>query len=189
MDNDEVFLWYLFLSPTVRFYRRMLCCCCFLSSPAIVSQKRLCDTEGEVETPPRRITTMSFFDIFPLAHSLVLPKNALLLLLVVLFCLWSPRIASQERECHTEGEVEHFSSTRGNAFLPENTVKTDNDDVLLWYFSSLSQSGFTDDFVVVGQVPELLDPNTKRFKRTLIYFNTDTQYAHFRGNVCVWILF
>ena len=26
------------------------------------------------------------------------------------------------------------------------------------------------------------DPNTKRFKRTLIYFNTDTQYAHFRGN-------
>ena len=25
------------------------------------------------------------------------------------------------------------------------------------------------------------DPNTKRFKRTLIYFNTDTQYAHFRG--------
>ena len=27
-----------------------------------------------------------------------------------------------------------------------------------------------------------LDPNTKRFKRTLIYFNTDTQYANFRGN-------
>ena len=26
------------------------------------------------------------------------------------------------------------------------------------------------------------DPNTKRFKRTLIYFNTDTQYANFRGN-------
>ena len=26
------------------------------------------------------------------------------------------------------------------------------------------------------------DPNTKRFKRTLIYFNTDTQYAHFQGN-------
>ena len=26
------------------------------------------------------------------------------------------------------------------------------------------------------------DPNTKKFKRTLIYFNTDTQYAHFRGN-------
>ena len=24
--------------------------------------------------------------------------------------------------------------------------------------------------------------NTKRFKRTLIYFNTDTQYANFRGN-------
>ena len=24
------------------------------------------------------------------------------------------------------------------------------------------------------------DPNTKSFKRTLIYFNTDTQYAHFR---------
>ena len=23
------------------------------------------------------------------------------------------------------------------------------------------------------------DPNTKRFKRTLIYFNTDTQYANF----------
>ena len=23
------------------------------------------------------------------------------------------------------------------------------------------------------------DLNTKRFKRTLIYFNTDTQYAHF----------
>ena len=26
------------------------------------------------------------------------------------------------------------------------------------------------------------DPNTKRFKRTLIYFNTDTQYANFQGN-------
>ena len=26
------------------------------------------------------------------------------------------------------------------------------------------------------------DPNTKRFKRTLIHFNTDTQYAHFLGN-------
>ena len=26
------------------------------------------------------------------------------------------------------------------------------------------------------------DPNTKRFKRTLIYFNTDTQYVHFREN-------
>ena len=26
------------------------------------------------------------------------------------------------------------------------------------------------------------DPNTKRFKRTLIYFNTDTQYGNFRGN-------
>ena len=40
-----------------------------------------------------------------------------------------------------------------------------------------------------------LGPNTKRFKRTLICFNTDTQYAHFRGNalyqvfLCVWILF
>ena len=55
------------------------------------------------------------------------------------------------------------------------------------------------------------DPNTKRFKRTLIYFDKDTQYANFRGNplcqatkyisvlvkinqrsfepVCVWILF
>ena len=26
------------------------------------------------------------------------------------------------------------------------------------------------------------DPNIKRFKRTLIYFNTNTQYANFRGN-------
>ena len=26
------------------------------------------------------------------------------------------------------------------------------------------------------------DLNTKRFKRTRIYFNTDTQYANFRGN-------
>ena len=26
------------------------------------------------------------------------------------------------------------------------------------------------------------DPNRKRFKPTLIYFDTDTQYAHFRGN-------
>ena len=26
------------------------------------------------------------------------------------------------------------------------------------------------------------DPNTKRFKRTLIYFNTNTQYATFREN-------
>ena len=25
------------------------------------------------------------------------------------------------------------------------------------------------------------DPNTKRFKRTLIYYDTDTQYANFRG--------
>ena len=30
------------------------------------------------------------------------------------------------------------------------------------------------------------DPNTKRFKGTLIYFDTDTQYAHFRGNVVLW---
>ena len=27
------------------------------------------------------------------------------------------------------------------------------------------------------------DPNTKRFKRMLIYFNTDTQYAHFSVNL------
>ena len=33
-------------------------------------------------------------------------------------------------------------------------------------------------FVVV-----VLDPNTKRFKRTLIYYDTDTQYANFRGNL------
>ena len=26
------------------------------------------------------------------------------------------------------------------------------------------------------------DPNTKRFKRMLIYFDMDTQYEHFRGN-------
>ena len=26
------------------------------------------------------------------------------------------------------------------------------------------------------------DPSTKRFKRTLIYYDTDTEYAHFRGN-------
>ena len=26
------------------------------------------------------------------------------------------------------------------------------------------------------------DPNTKRVKRTLIYFNTGTQYTHFQGN-------
>ena len=26
------------------------------------------------------------------------------------------------------------------------------------------------------------DPNTKRFKRTLIYYDTDTQYGNFRGN-------
>ena len=26
------------------------------------------------------------------------------------------------------------------------------------------------------------DPNTKRFKRTLIYYDTDTQYAHFQEN-------
>ena len=26
------------------------------------------------------------------------------------------------------------------------------------------------------------DLKTKRFKRTLIYFNTDAQYAHIRGN-------
>ena len=26
------------------------------------------------------------------------------------------------------------------------------------------------------------NPNTKRFKRTLIYFNMDTQYANFQGN-------
>ena len=29
---------------------------------------------------------------------------------------------------------------------------------------------------------EVEDPNTKRFKRTLIYFNTDIQYANIRGN-------
>ena len=27
-----------------------------------------------------------------------------------------------------------------------------------------------------------LDPNTKWFKRTLIYYDTDAQYANFRGN-------
>ena len=26
------------------------------------------------------------------------------------------------------------------------------------------------------------DPNTERFKRTLIYYDTEIQYAHFRGN-------
>ena len=26
------------------------------------------------------------------------------------------------------------------------------------------------------------DPNIKRFKTTLIYYDTDTQYANFRGN-------
>ena len=39
------------------------------------------------------------------------------------------------------------------------------------------------------------DPNIKRFKRTIIYFNTDTQYEHFRVKInkrsferfCVWI--
>ena len=30
-------------------------------------------------------------------------------------------------------------------------------------------------------------PNTKRFKRTLIYLNTDTQYAHFRLSVVLWL--
>ena len=33
-----------------------------------------------------------------------------------------------------------------------------------------------------GQAEAAQDLNTKRFKRTLIYFNTDTQYAHIRGN-------
>ena len=28
------------------------------------------------------------------------------------------------------------------------------------------------------------DPNTKRFKRTLIYYDTDTQYANFRELHC-----
>ena len=66
---------------------------------------------------------MSFvFEFFlSLAHGPVLPKNALLLV----FCLSSPGIVSQERVCDTEGEVEHFSSTRGSAFPPQNTVKTD----------------------------------------------------------------
>ena len=27
------------------------------------------------------------------------------------------------------------------------------------------------------------DPNTKRFKRTLIYFDTDTQNGNFQGNL------
>ena len=30
------------------------------------------------------------------------------------------------------------------------------------------------------------NPNTKRFKRTLIYFYTDTQYANFRGNLALY---
>ena len=33
-----------------------------------------------------------------------------------------------------------------------------------------------------GQVEAAQDLNTKSFKRTLIHFNTDTQYAYFRGN-------
>ena len=28
----------------------------------------------------------------------------------------------------------------------------------------------------------LQDSNTERFKRTLIYYDTDTQYANYRGN-------
>ena len=33
-----------------------------------------------------------------------------------------------------------------------------------------------------------LDPNTERFKRTLIYFNTDIQYANFVFGSCFWTL-
>ena len=29
---------------------------------------------------------------------------------------------------------------------------------------------------------DILGPNTKRFKRTLVNFNTDTEYANFREN-------
>ena len=32
------------------------------------------------------------------------------------------------------------------------------------------------------RLKETQDPNTKRFKGTLIYYDIDTQYAHFRGN-------
>ena len=35
---------------------------------------------------------------------------------------------------------------------------------------------------VIGLLSLFSDFNTKRFKRTRIYFNTDTQCANFRGN-------
>ena len=36
-----------------------------------------------------------------------------------------------------------------------------------------------DQVGTVSKATAMEDSNTKRFKRTLIYFNPDTQYAHF----------
>ena len=47
----------------------------------------------------------------------------------------------------------------------------------LWGKHGGHSSGFRRGILIVK------DPNTERFKRTLIYFNTDTLYANFRGNL------
>ena len=46
----------------------------------------------------------------------------------------------------------------------------------------VTQTFMCDEFTLFCSEVLQSDPNTKRFKRTLIYFNTDTQYANFRGN-------
>ena len=50
--------------------------------------------------------------------------------------------------------------------------------------SGFAADGFTVGISLLAGFDERSkeDPNTKRFKRTLIYFEIDTQYANFRGN-------
>ena len=104
-DNDDVpslIFFFLFHSPVLPKNALLLS---FLSSPGIVRPKRSCDTEGELETLSRWISTMSFFDIcFSLAPQSGFTEECFVVV-GVLFCLSSPGIASQERVCDTEGEV------------------------------------------------------------------------------------
>ena len=52
----------------------------------------------------------------------------------------------------------------------------------LWGERSVSWLQWIQSLVLPAVPTAPADPNTKRFKQMLIYFNTDTQCAHFRGN-------
>ena len=93
--------------------------------------------------------------------------------------------------CVRTVSVRSLSSRLGIVFLPVAYVLT---VVLVVFVAALKYLSvvviFLLFFIVLllclvfmcGFVVVFVDPNTKRFKRTLIYFNTDTQYANIWGN-------